>query len=532
LHNIVKYILSLIEAIALCLTAIPSNAQTFLTTSVILPNQRGANSNFGFSIDYDNNTLLVGAPLTVLDSNEGNPVNYAGAAYFFEKRGTSWIQTKFTSVEAANSLGENLGTSVKLNKEYAFIGAPYAFDSSYLSAGAVYVLRKGENGWNRFQKLLPTDYDLFTSPDFGASISSGGDYLAIGSPNENHSSGVVYLFHLSNGYWILQQKITAKDAINGIYFGGSVDLDGDRLIVGSYSNKTDSAGENELMMAGAAYIFTRTGEFWHQIIKLVPGNRARSDKFGYSVAIEDNIAVVGAPYKSYQDPVTLQYMFESTGTVFVFKNDSGKWVQNQIINAVFQPGAHFGMSMDLKDGALLIGAPEKDGVDTIKNYGYTGAGAAYFFRQNNEKFELVTKITDTEIFNSEQFGYSFVLEKDTVFIGKPGDSYLADPENEMYVTLDGSVNVFSLLPGIPTNYRNPVNAAVPEIYPNPTLGMVWINLKDPFQLIIKDLAGKTLFSGPVNTENKGIDLSDYPSGMYFFTFKSNSQISVLKIIKK
>jgi hypothetical protein len=178
----------------------------------------------------------------------------------------------------------------------------------------------------------------------------------------------------------------------------------------------------------------------------------------------------------------------------------------------------------------LIGAPDKDGVDTINNYGYTGAGAAYLFRQNNEKFELVTKITDSEIFNSERFGYSLALEGDTVFIGKPRDSYVMDPEN--YVTPDGSVNVFSLLPGIPTNYRNPVNSAVPEIYPNPTRGMVWINFKEPSQLTIKDLTGKTLFSGPVNLENKKFDLKDYPSGMYFFTFESNSQISVLKIIKE
>ena len=86
-------------------------------------------------------------------------------------------------------------------------------------------------------------------------------------------------------------KIQAGDKASGDHFGISVAIDGDYAIVGAYEE--DTGGSN----AGSAYIFTKSGSSWSQQAKIQGSDINGDDDFGYSVAIDGNTVIVGAPEK-------------------------------------------------------------------------------------------------------------------------------------------------------------------------------------------------------------------------------------------
>ncbi len=104
---------------------------------------------------------------------------------------------------------------------------------------------------------------------FGHSVAISGDTLVVGayfedsnstgvngdaSNNLAENSGAVYVFTRSDSSsWSQQAYIKASNTESGDYFGYSVAISGDTLVVGAY--KEDA-------VSGAAYVFTRVGESW------------------------------------------------------------------------------------------------------------------------------------------------------------------------------------------------------------------------------------------------------------------------------
>ena len=141
-----------------------------------------------------------------------------------------------------------------------------------------------DDTWVFQQKLLVSD--RVASDWFGnsVSLSSDGNTALIGayraSP-KGTDSGAAYIFTRSGSTWTQQTKIFPGDGVSSDYFGTSVSLssDGNTALVGAHGNSS---------YTGAAYIFTRSGSTWTQQQKLVPGDSATSDYFGYSVSISSD----------------------------------------------------------------------------------------------------------------------------------------------------------------------------------------------------------------------------------------------------
>ena len=89
--------------------------------------------------------------------------------------------------------------------------------------------------------------------------------------------------------WNEQQKLIASDGAAEDYFGYSVALDGETALVGAY--QADVGGN---AYQGAAYLFVRQGASWSQQQKLVANDGAADDRFGVSVALSGETALVGA----------------------------------------------------------------------------------------------------------------------------------------------------------------------------------------------------------------------------------------------
>jgi hypothetical protein len=204
----------------------------------------------------------------------------AGARYPVVIDPTWSEQQKLTASDAA--WNDDFGTSVALSGDTAVVGAPFDDDAGSAS-GSAYVFVRSGTRWSQQQKL--TASDAAPNDDFGLAVALSGDTAVVGA--ENNSA---YVFVRSGTRWSEQQKLTASDAAAGAggFFGNSVAVSGDTAVVGAYAD-VDAGGDS-----GAAYVFVRSGTRWSEQQKLTASDAAAGIRFGNSVAVSGDTAVVGA----------------------------------------------------------------------------------------------------------------------------------------------------------------------------------------------------------------------------------------------
>ena len=234
-----------------------------------------ASDQFGFSVDVDGDTALVGASYDDF---------VAGSAYVYTRSGTVWSeQAKLT---ASDRLARDwFGFSVSLDGDTALIGANHEGNPN-VNSGAVYVFTRSGTAWTQRQKLKANDGSA--GDEFGSSVSVNGTTALIGAPNADFG-GAAYIFTRAATDWAQLQKLTANDARSTDAFGYSVSLDGDRALIGDVFNDAESRD------SGAAYLFARGGNVWTQLLKLVASDDLADDWLGSGVSIDGNTALVGAP---------------------------------------------------------------------------------------------------------------------------------------------------------------------------------------------------------------------------------------------
>src|SRR5687768_11292448 len=115
--------------------------------------------------------------------------------------------------------------------------------------------------------------------------------------------------------------VTALDAAPQDKFGNSIAISGNTAIIGS---RFDDVGANADQ--GSAYVFVRSGSTWTQQAKLTAADGQSSDAFGTSVAISGNIAVVGAPGDDAGANL-------NEGSVYIFVRSGVTWTQQTKLTA-------------------------------------------------------------------------------------------------------------------------------------------------------------------------------------------------------
>ena len=162
--------------------------------------------------------------------------------------------------------------------------------------------------WTQTAKL--TASDGAGSDYFGYSVSIDGNTIVIGAYRDDDNgsfSGSAYVFSNDSGTWTQTAKLTASDGASFDYFGGSVSIDGNTMVIGAY--RDDDNGSS----SGSAYVFSNDSGTWTQTAKLTASDGASFDYFGYSVSIDGNTMVIGA----YRDDDN----GSSSGSAYVFTND-------------------------------------------------------------------------------------------------------------------------------------------------------------------------------------------------------------------
>ena len=310
------------------------NLGNWSQTQKIVANDRYNDDSFGWSVAVSGTHIIVGAYQEDENVFGLDTKITAGSAYVFEKDNLgSWNQTQ-KIVASDRAISDYFGFSVSISGNYALIGA-YGQDynaegtNSTYGAGAAYVFEKDSSGqWSEVQKLVASHRDL--NDLFGVAVSISGNTAVVGAHEEDYdsnesnikfNSGAVYIFtRQTNGSWVLEQKISAEDRNSFDFFGRSVSISGNLLVVGAYQEKEDEEGLNPYGDAGSAYVFEKnTNGLWLAKQKIVASDRASDDYFAYNVAISGEDVLVGA-YGESHDVLGANLMY-SAGSAYFFKRD-------------------------------------------------------------------------------------------------------------------------------------------------------------------------------------------------------------------
>ncbi len=181
---------------------------------------------------------------------------------------------------------DRFGISVAISGDTAVIGAFFDDVGAGVFQGSVYVFTRNGATWTQQQHLVASDGAA--GDQFGVRVALDGDTAVVGAYIAGNQ-GSAYVFTRSGTTWTQQQKLVASDGAAGDRFGRSVALDGDTAVVGANRDAVGATGDQ-----GSAYVFTRSGTTWTEQQHLVASDGAAGDQFGVGVALDGNTAVVGA----------------------------------------------------------------------------------------------------------------------------------------------------------------------------------------------------------------------------------------------
>ncbi len=381
------------------------------TLTVIIQSLLGntsAEDYFGYSVSISGDYAIVSAFREDLSGTTN-----AGSAYIFKRSGTTWTQQQKINASDAQA-DDQFGHSVSISGDYAIVGAPYEDPSGTINAGSAYIFKRNGTSWIQQQKINASDAQVFDW--FGCSVSISGDYAIVGAYHEHPSNinyaGSAYIFKRSGMTWTQQQKITASDAQTHDFFGYSVSISGDYAIVGAYwEDPSDSTD------AGSAYIFNRSGtpSVWTEQQKINASDAQSGDRFGHSVSISGDYAIVGAYWEDPSDSTDAgsAYIFNRSGTPSV-------WTEQQKINASdAQAEDYFGHSVSISGDYAIVGAYYEH--PSTLHY----AGSAYIFNRSGTSWTQQQKINASDAHVYDRFGYSVSVSGDYAIVG----AYWEDPSN-------------------------------------------------------------------------------------------------------
>jgi hypothetical protein len=242
---------------------------------------------FGYSVAFDGNTVLVGAPQIPVQGQSGGP----GSAYVFAPGAHGfYAQTqKLTASDGQNN--DDFGYAVAIYGKTALIGTTLYTTSNRLTAAYSFINVNGT--WLQMQKLEAND--TVAGDSFGYALAIDGSTALIGAPTAtivgNVRQGAAYVFTLSNITWVQSQKLIASDGFTNDEFGWSIGLNGVNAVIGA---RDATVGSNTLQ--GAAYGFGSSQGVWTQNYKFTSSDGVAGDGFGVAVARGAGTALIGAPY--------------------------------------------------------------------------------------------------------------------------------------------------------------------------------------------------------------------------------------------
>ena len=249
------------------------------------------------------------------------------------------------------------------------------------------------------QKLLAADNAA--GDHFGYSVAVDGGTAVIGAPYDDDKGSAYVFVRAADGTWRQQAKLTASDGAAEDSFGYSVAVADGTAVIGAPDD--DDKGNS----SGSAYVYVRAADgTWSRQAKLAASDGAAEDSLGFSVSLDGGTAVIGA---KNCDPVT----FLCSGSAYIFVRSAGSTWNQQAKLAASGGSANevFLRSVSVSGNIALIGA---DGYD---DQGFPSGAAYVFVRSPSGTWSQEAKLSTSDGNENDSFGSSVAVDGNTALIG-------------------------------------------------------------------------------------------------------------------
>jgi hypothetical protein len=251
---------------------------------------------------------------------------------------------------------------------------------------------------------------------FGYGVAVSGDTIIVGAPEEDENgdyAGAAYAFRFDGAEWTPEQKLLASGGAAHDWFGQAVAVSGNAALISAPSDQHDESAW------GAAYVFRFNGSQWGQEQRLIPEGEG-ADSFSTALALDGNVALVGAPFA--WNPCVL-------GTVYVFRYNGSSWDQEQQLLPSPCPDGDihsFGRAVALDGTVAVAGAPEDD-------ENGTNSGSAHVFRFNGSSWQHEQKLLASDGGAFDDFGEAVAVSGNVVVVGASGTDDNGSASGSVYV---------------------------------------------------------------------------------------------------
>jgi len=287
--------------------------------------------------------------------------------------------------------------------------------------------------WVQQAKL--TSLDGVAGDQFASAVAINGDTVVVGAfsatVGTNFAQGAAYVFVMPASGWAdmtQTAKLTASDGVSNDQFGSSVAISGNVVVVGApyaaISNANCSSTGSVCFNQGAAYVYVEAASGWADMTetaKLTASDGVAGDELGYSVGIDGNTVVAGAPNAAVGSGCPNSPCTYVQGAGYVFVQPAGGWASmTQTAKLTASNGSSddgFGQAIAISGTTAVVGTPYA-GIGTTY-----AQGAAYVYVAPHAGWSNTTEtaeLTNGSGKAGDQFGYSVSVHGTTIAVGALG----------------------------------------------------------------------------------------------------------------
>jgi len=297
------------------------------------------------------------------------------------------------------------GASIDTDGEWMVVGATGA-DGSHWDSGDAHVFRfnaiTDEYDFVLSLGGLVPNEEIHGEARFGHAVVIAGDAIVIGAPfnaTVAEKGGQAYLFRLVSDQWQYETVL-----VDDIYiaqddrYAHAMAVHGQLLAIGA-------PGLNDVYM----YSISPGLRGPRRIGTLSPPRSGSDGEFGWSVAMDANTIVVGAP--------TTDDGGVAAGMAYVFDVIDGSVYYNSTLTVTadwLQDGARFGHAVDVDADNIVVGTPFPD----ASNFEY---GSAAAFRRTDGTWSETAVLSDANSEHNGEYGWSVAVREDLLLVGIPED---------------------------------------------------------------------------------------------------------------
>jgi hypothetical protein len=376
----------------------------------------GSGEQFGEALAVSGRTLVVGTINHIATSTGVEQ----GAAYVFTEPASGWAHAQQVAILKAprGQSEEAFGRSVAIAGNTIVVGAPVHEVDGHTGQGTAFVYVKPASGWRSASPTAKLTAAGGTGGEFfGESVAISGDTVLVGAPGrkvgKHAAQGAVDVFAVPRSRLARAPKqlaeLTAPDGQPDDALGISVAISGSTIVAGADLHRVGATTGQ-----GVAYVFSKRGAGWksaRETASLSDEAGEAHELFGRTVAIWKNTVVVGAP----------DHGGAERGAAYVFVKPASGWRGSLTQTAELTAsdtgkGDQFGGALAISGELIVIGAPgHASAKNTEQGAGYAFVKPAIGWRTSTETGELLA----TGAAAGDKLGLAVALSADTILLGAP-----------------------------------------------------------------------------------------------------------------